>query len=116
LLPFAPLGFLMMRVPLLYRNLWPVAQRVIKVSEYSLNHLDMTQPHHYQLDWLQDKAIFTVDGEVIHTTPYSPSGKLGFVAWIDNQYAVVTPQGNFGWGLLENDQAQWLEIRDLSIT
>jgi hypothetical protein len=40
---------------------------------------------------------------------------MGFVAWIDNQYAIVTPQGNFGWGLLEESAPQWIEIEELRI-
>jgi hypothetical protein len=115
LLPTAPLGFLLMRVPFLYRLLWPIGQRAVKVSEASLNHVDIIQWHTYQIDWLREKVIFSVDEQVVHTSPYSPTGKMGFVAWIDNQYAIVTPQGRFGWGLIEESSPQWLEIQDISI-
>lgn len=115
LLPTAPIGFLLMRLPIFYRYVWPIGQRAIKVSEASLNQMDITQWHTYQIDWLQEKVIFLVNEQVVHTSPYSPTGKMGFVAWIDNQYAVVTPQGNFGWGLVEEAAPQWLEIQDLEI-
>lgn len=115
LLPTAPIGFLLMRLPIFYRNVWPIGQRAIKVSEASLNQMDITQWHTYQIDWLQEKVSFWVNEQVVHTSPYSPTGKMGFVAWIDNQYAVVTPQGNLGWGLVEEAAPQWLEIQDLEI-
>ncbi|MBK8136307.1 MAG: hypothetical protein IPK52_10770 [Chloroflexi bacterium] len=37
LLPLAPVGVLMMRVPFLYRKLWPIGQRAIGVDEYALD-------------------------------------------------------------------------------
>jgi hypothetical protein len=115
LLPSAPVGFLLMRIPPLYRRLWRIAQYAIRASEHSLD-LDITQPHHYRLDWLKDRVIFSIDEAVVHTSPYSPSGKMGFVAWIDNQYAILTPQGNFGWGVLAEPEPQWLEISHPQIT
>lgn len=114
LLPTAPIGFLLMRVPFLYQRLWPIGQRAIKVSESSLNDLDITQLHLYELHWLKNEVIFSVDEQPIHTSPYSPTGNMGFVAWIDNQYAIVTPKGNFGWGLLEEPIAQWVDIQNLT--
>jgi hypothetical protein len=115
LAPTAPLGFLLMRWPWFYRNFWPVGQAAIGYSEYDLD-LDLTTPHHYALDCLPDRVDFWLDGQKIHSTPRSPRGPLGLVIWIDNQYAVVTPQGRFGWGLLACEESQWLEISDLEIT
>ena len=114
LLPMAPIGFLLMRIRPVYRRLWRIGQHAIRADETLLN-LDITESHLYQLDWLPGKIIFSIDDEIMYSTRYSPTGKMGFVAWIDNQYAVVTPQGNFGWGLLEESESQWLDIRDLSI-
>jgi hypothetical protein len=37
---------------------------------------------------------------------------MGFVAWIDNQYAIVTPTGRPGFGLLDVPAPQWLEIKE----
>ena len=39
----------------------------------------------------------------------APRGPLGFVAWVDNQWAVATPRGRFGWGLLASSE-QWLDL------
>lgn len=114
LAPLAPLGFLLMRVPALYRRLWPVGQRAVGVSEKALD-VSLGEPHTYQLDWLRDRAIFRIDGVEAHVAPSAPGGPLGFIAWIDNQYAVVTPQGRFGHGLLPLDAAQWLALGELSI-
>lgn len=115
LLPTAPIGFLLCRIPRLYRLLWPIGQRAIKVSEKSLE-LDITQWHDYRLEWKLDEVIFSIDGVDVHRSPYSPKGPLGFVAWIDNQYAIITPQGRLGWGLVETSQPQALTIRHLTIT
>lgn len=110
LLPLAPPGFLLMRVPALYRTLWPVGQRALHVSEHLLGEAIPTQTHTYTLDWLPERVDFHIDGACVHTSPYSPRGPLGFIAWIDNQYAVVTPQGRFRFGLVDVPQAQTLHI------
>ena len=114
LLPTAPIGFLLTRHPKLYRLLWSIGQRAIRASEAPLN-LDMRELHEYQVDWQRDQVRFVVDGNLLHTSPYSPTGQMGIVIWIDNQYAIATPQGKFGWGLVTADEPQWLEIQELRI-
>lgn len=115
LVPFAPFSFLLMRVPFLYRALWGLGQRAIGVDEYALDESLMAEFHDYTIDWRVDRVIFSVDGAVVLETKRSPKGALGFVAWIDNQYAIVTPQGNFGFGLLETTSPQKLIIDALEI-
>ncbi len=44
------------------------------------------------------------------------SGPLGFVAWIDNQYATATPESGFRFGLIPTRQAQWLEIEAFELS
>ncbi|HVO44260.1 MAG TPA: hypothetical protein VMT34_16650 [Aggregatilineales bacterium] len=114
LLPGAPLGFLLMRRPAMYRRLWPLAQWAVGVSE-KLIDIDLRSPHRYQLDWLPNAARFYVDDEMILQSPYAPRGSLGFVTWIDNQYAVVTPQGQIGMGLMAIPGEQWLALEDLRV-
>lgn len=114
LAPFAPAGFLLMRIPALHRALWPLAQRAIGVSEAALR-VDMAGWHTYTLEWWPKRARFLVDGAHVHTTPAAPPGPLGFVAWLDNQYAVVTPQGRFGFGFLDPPDAQWLALESVWI-
>lgn len=113
--PAALPGFLLMRVPALYRALWPIGQRAIGVSEKLLDSALLAEPHTYTLDWRADGVTFSVDGQAVHHAPVAPGGPLGFVAWVDNQYAVVTPQGQFGAGIVPLEQSQTLRLDYISI-
>lgn len=114
LAPLAPLGFLLMRSRVLYRTLWPVGQWALGVAETQLP-VDLIEPHTYTLEWRTDGVTFGVDGADVFHTPYAPRGPLGFITWIDNQYAVVTPQGRFGFGLIATQEPQWLALDQLII-
>ena len=114
LAPLAPLGFAVMRIPAVYRALWPVGQWAIGASE-ALLPVDLDSPHTYRLDWLADAVVFAVDGEVVHRASSAPRGPLGFIAWMDNQYAVVTPQGRFAFGLVSAHEGQWLLLDRVTI-
>lgn len=114
LAPFAPLGFALMRVPAFYRRLWPVAQRALGVSE-ALLPVDLDEPHTYELEWRRASVRFLVDGQMALVTASAPRGPLGFIAWMDNQYAVVTPQGRFAFGCLTPPGAQWLALDQIEI-
>ena len=116
LLPLAPLGFLLMRNTALYHGLWPIAQRAIGVHEAPLAVSLLQDWREYSIDWRRDGAVFAVDGEAVLRADCVTRGKLGFIAWIDNQYAIVTPRGRFGWGTLDIPQAQSLQLRDVTIT
>ncbi len=115
LAPLAPLGILLMRVPALYQRLWPLGQRAIGVSEQRLDLALLAATHTYTLDWRTHGATFAVDGVPVHESRYAPCGPLGFVAWIDNQYAIVTPQGHFGFGLIPVEREQSLTIEHIDI-
>lgn len=114
LAPTAPLGFLLMRNPALYHRLWPIGQWAMGASEILLD-VELREPHTYRLDWLSESVSFFVDDRMILKTPYAPHGPLGFVAWLDNQYAVVTPQGHIKMGLVPVLERQWLALDQLSI-
>ena len=116
LLPFAPLGFLLMRHRFLYDSLWPLGQRALGVSESLLDPALLLDFHTYAIEWRDDQAVFLVDDAVALRAPVRIQAALGFIAWIDNQYAIVTPQGKFGWGLLDIPTAQSLHLRDLRVT
>ena len=116
LLPAAPLGFLLMRSARLYQRFWTVGQRAIGVNETLLDATLLRDWHSYSIEWLADGAVFFVDGALVLRAAHAPRGKLGFIAWVDNQYALVTPQGRFGWGLLDIPAAQALELRDIEIS
>jgi hypothetical protein len=88
-------------------------QRVTGASEALLDG-SVIEWHDYALEWQADYARFWVDGHEVLTAPNPPPGPLGFVAWIDNQYAVATPRGAFRFGLLDSGQ-QWLKLAYLRI-
>ncbi len=112
--PAAPLGFLLMRNRALYRALWPLGQWAIGAAECPID-VDLQSPHSYRLDWYPKRLVFAVDEQVILETRSAPRGPLGFVAWMDNQYAIITPQGQLGFGLLPVVGRQWLAIEALRI-
>ncbi|MCO6451979.1 MAG: hypothetical protein J5I90_14445 [Caldilineales bacterium] len=114
LAPFAPLGILVMRLPPLYRILWPIAQRAIGVAEASLA-VDKTDWRSYQIEWGVHSTNFSVDGETVLAEAPSPRGPLGLVMWMDNQYMTVTTQGRFRSGLLASRDTRWLELGNVVI-
>lgn len=116
LLPFAPLGFLLMRVPLLYRLLWGIAQRAIGVQERALELSLLEGEHTYRIDWLKDSVTFAVDEEVVLHSAHAPKNALGFIAWCDNQHAQVTPQGALAMGTLGVAQPQSLVLRRVTLS
>lgn len=115
LLPTAPLAMPLMRIPPLYNALWPIGQRAIGVSEKLLDPALLAAPHTYTLDWLPDRAIFAVDGAQVHIAPVRITHPLGLVLWVDNQYAIITPQGHIGFGLSEVRAAQTLIIESITL-
>lgn len=88
-------------------------QRLTGAQE-SILDVDMTGWHTYALDWFPDAATFRVDGELALRAPGPPARPLGFVAWLDNQFAIATPRGDFHFGTL-NSGPQWLEIDSVKI-
>jgi len=77
--------------------------------------LDVTQWHRYRLDWRDTRVSFEADEIQVLGSPVSPNPPLGLVIWIDNQYAAFTPEGKIGFGVLENPEPVWLEIKDIEI-
>ncbi|MFQ3566201.1 MAG: hypothetical protein SNJ59_04320 [Aggregatilineales bacterium] len=115
LAPLAPAAVLLMRVPRLYNLLWPRIQQALCISEAVLSEALLAERHTYRIDWRVDEAFFSVDDAVVLHTPFAPRGPAGFVAWIDTQYAIVTPQGRFGFGITSLERPQALAIERLSI-
>lgn len=77
--------------------------------------VDVIQWHKYKFDWRENGVSFEVDEIQVMKSPLSPKSPLGLVIWIDNQYAAFTPQGKIGFGVLQNPEPAWLEIKDLEI-
>ena len=114
LLPLAPLIVPLLWSPPLFRGLYPPLQRAVGVAE-ALVRAPMEQWHEYVIEWGERRSRFLVDGRVLLDEAPSPRGPMCFVAWVDNQYLVLTPQGRLRWGLLETPEPQWIELAELRI-
>lgn len=114
LAPTTPLAVPLMHIPRLYRRLWPIGQRALRISEAPID-LPMAAWHIYQIDWGERTARFSVDGIPVLVCDTPPAGPLGLVIWIDNQYMQITPQGRFGHGYLDKPGSQWLALDWLAI-
>jgi len=77
--------------------------------------VDVTQWHRYRLKWREDRVSFEVNNVQMFESSVSPKSPLGLVIWIDNQYAAFTPEGKIGFGVLENTEPAWLEIKDIEL-
>lgn len=75
---------------------------------------EMTEWHTYTLEWRSAEALFRVDGKRVLSVSRPPTRPLGFVAWLDNQYAVATPSGVLRFGTVSTDQ-EWFEIDSVRI-
>jgi hypothetical protein len=116
LAPTAPLAVPLMNLPFFYDALWPIGQKAIGVSEYHMDKAILEQAHHYALEWRENSAKFFLDGKLIlEARDAIPNEALGFVAWLDNQYAIVSPKGNFGYGIMPIPQEQSLFLDGILI-
>ncbi|HEY42753.1 MAG TPA: hypothetical protein G4O11_02100 [Anaerolineae bacterium] len=114
LAPFAACAFILSKIPIFRRWVMQTALRQVTAFERLLTH-PLDHWHSYLLTWLPGEATFEVDGETVLEAPMVPSGPLGFVMWIDNQYAIATPEDGFLFGVLPLKETQWLEVSDLQI-
>ncbi len=96
---------------LLTGNTQPAARWMQKVSGAceALLPVEMTDWHSYALEWRRNEALFWVDDKLVLRAPQSPTRPLGFVAWLDNQYALATPRGVLRFGTISSGP-QWLEM------
>jgi len=115
LIPAALPLTLLMRRPYFYDRLWQGIQDRLGVSEHLLAPELLAAWHTYEILWGKDQVVFRIDGVTVHETRHSPHGDAGFVAWIDNQYAVATPQGMLKFGIVPIAHEQSLLLRDLKI-
>ncbi len=110
--PLAPIVLLFNRSRRIYRRIWPIVQKALTIQEQLLPTETMRDWHTYTIEWGINQVRFRIDDRLVLETDRAPRGPLGFVAWIDNQFAVVTPTGRIRFGLLDSDQPQWLEIKE----
>jgi hypothetical protein len=74
-----------------------------------------TNWHSFAIQWHLHEVSFLVDGLTVLTTSISPSGPMGLVIWIDNQYAALPPSGGLSFGTLANPESAWIEIADFEV-
>ncbi len=113
--PLAPIILLLNQSRKLYRRIWPFVEQRLRIAERPLDPALMREWHTYSMDWRINRALLSVDDQIVLETDRSPRGPMGFIAWIDNQFAVVTPRGRINYGLLKIDREEWLEIEAIKI-
>lgn len=111
--PLGPIAAAALRWEWLYQRVWPLAERMWRIAETPLR-MDLRQWHDYEMTWTAEGVVWRVDGSEVLVSRRSPKGPLGFVAWIDNQYMIATPQGRFAHGTLATGP-QWLELDGLVV-
>jgi hypothetical protein len=114
LLPSAGAAFLLSRAPLLGGAVVRAAKRAVRAAEAVVT-VPLDSWHEYTLEWHACEARFVVDGSPVLTTEIVPRPPLGFVAWIDNQFATISPRNGIRFGTLPTANSQALEIADLVI-
>ena len=106
-------------VPLLFwpwaaRRIRQVLSKVIK-EDSTIIACDVTQWQTYTLQWTKSHVLFKLNGNFLFQTGVTPTGPLGLVIWIDNQYAAFPPNGRTAYGVLGNPEPAWIEIKDIVI-
>jgi hypothetical protein len=111
-------------IPMGISALWARATDVTQPAQRWLQRLSgareaivpvtMTDWHTYVLEWKRDAAGFWVDDQLVLIAPNPPLRPLGFVAWLDNQFAVATPRGILRFGTVASGP-QWLEMDSIRI-
>lgn len=112
--PAVRLAQLLLNVRFLARPLGRIARARVRAAEVLLAP-DLTTWHTYELRWLAEGCTFWVDGEQVLDTPFSPTPPLGFVAWVDNQYAVAKADGAYSFGRLDVPGREWMELGSVEI-
>jgi hypothetical protein len=115
LAPLAPIFVAMNNIDAIRKILWPILRKKLKIS-FAHIRIDRKDWHSYQIDWLPSICVFRIDEKTVLETDTSPSGPMGFVTWIDNQYLIATPAGRVGWGTIPIHQMQSLEIDHIALS
>lgn len=101
-------------IPALARKARRLLRAWIQQDSVSLDH-DPTNWTQYKIHWELETTRFYVNDQPILETKINPNGPLGFVLWIDNQYASLPPDGQFAYGTLPNSDSLWIEVRHIMI-
>jgi len=112
LAPAAAAGLLLSTIPGIRRPVIRAGLRLLHTAECGIS-TPADSWHRYELDWQQGSVRFAVDGQAVLEAAAPPAGPLGFVAWIDNQYATVSPEHGIRFGTLPLPAGQSLHLRNL---
>ncbi len=117
-IPSILLGLAVPALPLLLilplsRQMRRVSRRLIQQDAIEL-HTDQTKWQEYRLSWTEKRVEFFVNGRSVFNTCVVPQAPLGFVLWIDNQFAAWKPDGRITFGSLELPRQALLEIDALT--
>ncbi|NOZ06392.1 MAG: hypothetical protein GXP41_08600 [Chloroflexi bacterium] len=104
------LGAAALRLPGLGRMAQRAERTQVRAAECALEGVSLTEWQVYRLHWLAKEARFWVGDREVLRVENPPTVPLGFVVWMDNQWARFTPAGEFAFGLLDVPQEQWLEV------
>lgn len=110
----AAAGLVGLNLPGTRRSALRAARRFLRAALAALPHR-LDEWHGYTIAWREDGVRFVVDGEEVLAAP-APRPPLGFVAWIDNQYAVLSLERGLRFGVIGEHPAQNLEIRNLHLS
>lgn len=113
--PILALGNLVLKVPGLAKLAVRAGSRAIGAREIALPAASLAEWHTYRLEWRRDLAQFWVDDQLLLSTSSPPAGPLGFVAWMDNQVAVLTHDGQLSFATESIPHPQWLDLSSLHI-
>lgn len=83
-------------------------------SDEKILSTDMREWHNYEMDWTHQGVSFRIDNETVFETKESPSKPLGFVIWLDNEFAEVNFKGDLKFGKVDAP-AQWLDVESIEI-
>jgi hypothetical protein len=114
LAPIAAGGMLLAAWPFTRRWAFRRALRFYSAEEQLLG-IDPSEWHTYTIEWTASSAWFSVDGMEVMRSFHPPHAPLGLVLWIDNQYAIASPEKGFGFGVLPLGREQALELEDARI-
>lgn len=115
LAPAALAGLALSRIPIVRRPVMRFALGRVRCDETLLD-ARLANWATYEILWREKQVEFWVDEELVLAGDHPPRGPLGFVAWIDNQYALATPETGLRFGVIQPQSEQRLEIQDLIVT
>jgi hypothetical protein len=107
-------GAALLAIPPLRKPAFAVARRFYRAEEAALA-ADFSRWHEYEIEWQETAVLFRMDGKPVLRSSHPPPGPLGLVIWIDNQFAIASPERGFGFGVSALDQSQYLEVRALRV-